>query len=265
MKYPGLIGGGIVFLLGMVVIAYQANPAWVMLVFATLAGIRLIPKTPGLPLLFLGVFLAGFYGYVSFRTFLRLHVEDVAAAILIERGTLVFLIAALVLTAKLTKTRFSMQLQKPRWNNRIYFPFITHGFHSIPIRLFFLFSVMGSVIGFSFNVFLFGEWDGMKEIVLFALAFSIVNATLEEMLWRGTLFPILAGQVSWMYAFALTSLAFGLHHIALGIPFWAALGFSIGGFFFAIVKWRSESLFPPILWHFIINLLMVFSGFILPN
>lgn len=62
----------------------------------------------------------------------------------------------------------------------------------------------------------------------------------------------------------VTSLAFGLHHIALGIPFWPALGFSIGGFFFAIVKWRSESLFPPILLHFIINLLMVFSGFILP-
>ncbi|WP_430507703.1 CPBP family intramembrane glutamic endopeptidase [Rossellomorea marisflavi] len=104
----------------------------------------------------------------------------------------------------------------------------------------------------------------MKEIVLFALAFSIVNATLEEMLWRGTLLPVLAGQVSWLYALVVTSLAFGLHHIALGIPFWPALGFSIGGFFFAIVKWRSESLFPPILWHFIINLLMVFSGFILP-
>lgn len=248
----------------MVVIACQAHPVWVMLVFAALVGIMFATKSPGLPFFFLGVFLGGFYGYVSFRTFLRLHVEDVAAAILIERGTLVILIAALVLTAKLTKTSFSMQLQKPKWDNRIYFPFITHGFHSIPIRLFFLFSVIGSVIGFSFNVFLFGEWDGMKEIVLFALAFSIVNATLEEMLWRGTLFPILAGQVSWMYALVVTSLAFGLHHIALGIPFWAALGFSIGGFFFAIVKWRSESLFPPILWHFIINLLMVFSGFILP-
>lgn len=48
------MGGGIVFLIGMVVIACQAHPAWVLLLFATLAGIRLIPKTPGLPLLFLG-------------------------------------------------------------------------------------------------------------------------------------------------------------------------------------------------------------------
>ncbi|WP_430494313.1 hypothetical protein [Rossellomorea marisflavi] len=49
MKHPGLMGGGIVFLLGMVVIACQAHLAWVLLVFVTLAGIRLIPERLACP------------------------------------------------------------------------------------------------------------------------------------------------------------------------------------------------------------------------
>ncbi|WP_425348961.1 CPBP family intramembrane glutamic endopeptidase [Halalkalibacter urbisdiaboli] len=93
----------------------------------------------------------------------------------------------------------------------------------------------------------------MKELLIFAFVFSFVNAVLEELLWRGTLFQILSHQVSMLYALVITSLAFGLHHIAIGIPFAVAISFSIGGFFFAIIMSRSESVIPSILWHFIIN------------
>jgi hypothetical protein len=38
--------------------------------------------------------------------------------------------------------------------------------------------------------------------------------------------------------------------------------FSFGGIFFVGIVMRSKSIFPSIIWHILLNLGMVFSGFI---
>ncbi|KQU63235.1 hypothetical protein ASG66_02150 [Bacillus sp. Leaf406] len=255
---------GICFLLGIVFISYGVQVLWILPVIVVLIISGILMKESRKIASVLVMFLFSFYAYVALSDLFKLYTNALELIVLVDRILLLIIILGLLAIAKVMRIPFSMQLQKPKWENRIYFPFITHGFHSIPIRLFYVFSIIGSVVCFSANVFFFGNWGGMKDIVLFAVAFSILNATLEELLWRGSLFQILSRHVSMIYALIVTSLAFGLHHIALGIPFAAALSFSIGGFFFAVVMSRSESVFPSIVWHMIINFLMVLSGFIIP-
>ena len=154
-------------------------------------------------------------------------------------------------------------MNKPNWKEYIHFPFLTHGFHSVQVSRFLLFSMLGTAAAFIPLLFLFGDWEQMKRLAVFALLFSLVNAFLEEMLWRGALFHILSAEKSMPYAVIMTSLAFGLHHIAIGIPFAASLAFSIGGVFFAFLTVQSRSIRPSFIWHFEINILMVFGGFII--
>jgi membrane protease YdiL (CAAX protease family) len=140
---------------------------------------------------------------------------------------------------------------------------VTHGFHSIKISTFLIIAILGNMLVFVPLIFFLNDSEQLRNLLLFGVAFSLINAFLEELIWRGRFFSILSNEVSILYALVFTSLAFGLHHIVIGIPFFAAFSFSIGGLFFALVVIKTNSIIPAVLWHFIINMCMVFSGLII--
>ncbi len=255
---------GILYLLGMILLSYGIRTSLVLLIAVIFCAFAIARKDVRYLILSLLTFLLSFYVYTLLREIFHRYIDNLAITVILDRLLLSLIIISLVIIASLHRRSISLNLRKPRWDNQIYFPFVTHGFHSIKISLFLKISILGNVAVFIPLLFVFGDWERMKDLLVFALLFSIVNAFLEELLWRVTLFQVLAKEVSMLYAFIITSLAFGLHHIAIGIPFAVAISFSIGGIFFAIVTTRSESVIPAILWHLIINLFMVFSGFIIP-
>lgn len=69
--------------------------------------------------------------------------------------------------------------------------------------------------------------------------------------------------VSIRSAVIITSIGFGLLHLTVGIPFIFSLLFSIGGLFYALVVMKTNSIYPSIIFHFVINVGMVLSGLIL--
>lgn len=103
----------------------------------------------------------------------------------------------------------------------------------------------------------------LQTMIIFALLFSVINGFLEEVIWRGILLHRFRESSSDGYALFITSLGFGLNHFSIGIPFLPSVLFSIGGVFFAGVVLRSNSIYPAVLWHVLINVGMVLSGFIL--
>jgi len=255
---------GVLYLLGIILISYGIRTPLVLFIAVIFCVLAIARKEIRYLIVSLLTFLLSFYVYTLLSDLFHRYIDDLALTVLLDRLLLSLIILSLVISACLCRKSISLNFRKPDWDNLIYFPFITHGFHSIKISQFFKLSILGNVAVFIPLIFLFGDWERMKDLLLFAILFSTVNAFLEELLWRGTLFQVLSNEVSMLYALIITSLAFGLHHIAIGIPFAAAISFSIGGFFFAIVMSRSKSVIPAILWHFIINLFMVFSGFIIP-
>lgn len=57
------------------------------------------------------------------------------------------------------------------------------------------------------------EMSDLKTILLFGILFAIINATLEEVIWRGIMLSSLKRNVSTFYAVVITSIGFGLLHI----------------------------------------------------
>ncbi len=103
-------------------------------------------------------------------------------------------------------------------------------------------------------------WPYAKSVWLLALVFSLVNAALEEWIWRGLLLSRFSVLLGHRPALLVTSLGFGLQHYSLGFSWFICLAFAVGGLFYGLVTVQSRSLLPAVLWHFIINMLMVFAG-----
>ncbi|MDR1867803.1 MAG: CPBP family intramembrane metalloprotease [Treponema sp.] len=94
------------------------------------------------------------------------------------------------------------------------------------------------------------------------LIFSIINAILEELIWRGFLLSRLTDLYSKEISLFTMSLSFCLYHYSLGFSITTCLLFSLGGVYFGGVTLRSKGLLPAIIMHISMNTLFVAVGII---
>ncbi|WLR59046.1 CPBP family intramembrane glutamic endopeptidase [Guptibacillus hwajinpoensis] len=177
--------------------------------------------------------------------------------ILINRSLLTLILIGIVFSLVLFKEKISIFGKMPDWQKRIILPF-----HTIKLSYFLLFGLMGSCI-ILIPLFINQEMSYIKSVLVFGLLFAIINATLEELIWRGIMLSSLQRDVSTFYAVLITSVGFGLLHISIGISLFISLLFSLGGLFYAIVVLKTKSIYPSIAFHIVINLGMVFNGWII--
>ncbi|WP_286197721.1 CPBP family intramembrane glutamic endopeptidase [Bacillus sp. ISL-34] len=176
--------------------------------------------------------------------------------IIINRSLLMFIMVGTVISLMLSKQKIFFFALLPEWHRRITMPF-----HTIKLPYFLL---IGLMVSSTILIPLFSqEMSDLKTILLFGILFAIINATLEEVIWRGIMLSSLKRNVSTFYAVVITSIGFGLLHISIGIPVIISLLFSFGGLFYAIVVLKTNSIYPSIVFHIVINLGMVFNGWII--
>nr|WP_263324527.1 type II CAAX endopeptidase family protein [Neobacillus sp. Marseille-Q6967] len=209
---------------------------------------------------FTALFIAFLLSFLLFQ-YTNNHIDewDISVEIktLINRSLLIVIIAGLVFTQMFYKQKIDLFSRLPKWNSRITLPF-----HTIKVTYFFL---IGLTVSSSILIPLF-VYQGMsyvKSMLLFGILFALINATLEEIIWRGILLSSIKRSVSTFYAVVITSLGFGLLHMSIGIPIMISLLFSFGGLFYAIVVLKTNSIYPAIIFHIVINLGMVFNGWII--
>ncbi|MGG0188427.1 CPBP family intramembrane glutamic endopeptidase [Bacillus rhizoplanae] len=182
--------------------------------------------------------------------------------ILIRRLCLLLVFIPFIIASRRYKQTFISYWQKPKWKNTLYAPFIWRGPQEITIQLFLIIAISINIIVFIPFLFLKGL-TYIQHVFLFAILFSIINAVLEEWIWRGILLTNFTKQVGEKWAVVLTSAGFGLQHYSLGFPWIVCISFSIGGFFYGGITVKANSILPAVIWHTALNLLMVCSGMIL--
>lgn len=149
-----------------------------------------------------------------------------------------------------------------RWGNAkesIYFPFVWKGKHETISRFIIIFCgiclipMIVAVLSFAID----------KNILLYGLLFTIVNAALEEIIWRGFILARTIDFVGEKQALIISALSFGIYHISLGFPLWACLIFSVGGFYMGGATIVSKGLLPAFTMHVFVNMIFVLYGIIL--
>jgi uncharacterized protein len=125
------------------------------------------------------------------------------------------------------------------------------------------------LIGIIVNVMIYGFFIIQKDIeyiqmlVWFCLFFSVINAVFEEVIWRGILLSALKEATSTWYAVSVTSVGFGLLHLSIGFSISLSLFISVAGVIYALITLKTNSIYPSIAFHIVINIGMVYSGFII--
>lgn len=176
--------------------------------------------------------------------------------ILLNRSLLLLIVVSLVAALRFGKQDVSIFLQKPKWRDRVILPF-----HTVSVLNFWLTGIFTTVLVFSPFIFR-QEIEEIKSLLLFALFFSLINAVCEEVIWRGLLLSSLQKYVSHHLALIITSIGFGLLHLAIGMPMIVSLSFSFAGLYYALLVLESRSIYPAIIHHYVINMGMVLSGWI---
>jgi len=140
----------------------------------------------------------------------------------------------------------------------IHIPFIWKGFKEIEWRFTIIFSLLWLLVAVIFAV----KSGIIYNILLYGILFSIINAILEEFIWRGFVLSRLIDISTEKIALIVSSLAFGLYHYSLNFPLLVCLVFAVGGFFIGGSAIKSKGLLSPIIMHFSVNLAFVFIGII---
>lgn len=99
-------------------------------------------------------------------------------------------------------------------------------------------------------------------VLLYGLLFSVLNALLEEVIWRGFITSRAMDVVGEQQALVLTAVSFGIYHLSLGFAPWVCAIFAIGGFYMGGAAIKSKGLLAPFIMHVFVNMIFVAFGLI---
>ncbi|WP_175639321.1 CPBP family intramembrane glutamic endopeptidase [Metabacillus schmidteae] len=246
----------VLFFLGIASISYQQA---VFTAFICIAFIILLftDKERQFIISLLLSFLIGFIIFTVSNNFVEPLTISKEVKILLNRFFLVFIIIGMVFIHLLFHKKVSLYNEKPDWKNPIVLPF-----HKINT---FRFWLIGIIVNGMIYLFFIVQKDVeyIQSLLLFCLFFSMINAVFEEVIWRGIMLSSLMEFSTTRYSVIVTSVGFGLLHLAIGFSIFLSLLISVAGVIYALITLKTNSLYPSIAFHIVVNIGMVYSGFIL--
>ncbi|GIP39107.1 hypothetical protein J31TS4_23870 [Paenibacillus sp. J31TS4] len=141
----------------------------------------------------------------------------------------------------------------------IHTPFIWRGIRDPVWRFLLIFlAVTGTVSVFLID---FGRED-LPRLLGYGLLFAVVNAVLEEWLWRGYVLARLVDAAGERAGLLFAGAAFGLYHYSIGFPWLVCLLFIPCGWLMGGVTIRSGGLLPVLILHIVMNVVFVLTGLV---
>jgi len=250
------IVSAVLFLLGIVSISFQ-QLLFSVLVLVGFVILIILDKEKRFIASLLLMFLFGFIGFMASTHFVGTLTISKESKILLNRTSLVLIIIVLVTNYFFFKKKVSLYNAKPDWGNPIVLPF-----HRVNTFWFWLIGIAVNAMIYLFFI-LQKDLEYIQALFWFCLLFSLINAVFEEVIWRGILLSALHAYTSTGFAIVVTSIGFGLLHLAIGFSFGLCLLIAMAGVIYAVITLKTNSIYPSIVFHFIVNIGMVYSGLIL--
>lgn len=245
------------FFLGITSISYQQE-VFSLFVFIGLGILLLfVNKEKRFVISLLLSFLIGFVVYMVLNNFVGSMNITKEIKVILNRLFLVFIIIGIIFNHIFFHKKVSWHNEKPDWNNPIVLPF-----HKINTFWFWMIGIVVNVVIYAFFIFQ-KDIEHIQMLLMFCLFFSLINAIFEEVIWRGILLSSLKKHISTGYAVIVTSVGFGLLHLSIGFSISLSLLISLAGLIYAIITLKTNSIYPSIVFHIVINIGMVYSGFII--
>lgn len=110
----------------------------------------------------------------------------------------------------------------------------------------------------------------LEHYVAFSVFLAVFHSLLEEYYWRWYVFGRLQLLTSWKWSYPLAGLAFAAHHFVVLSTYFppfltliSGVGVAIGGIFWCWLYHRYQSLLGCWLSHFLVDVIILYIGFLL--
>lgn len=245
------------FFLGITFISYQQG-VFSSFVFIGLIILLFVYKEKRFITSLLLFFLIGFVAFMVSNNVIGAMTISKEIKIILNRFFLVFIMIGIIFNYLFfKKKRISWYNEKPNWKNPIILPF-----HKVDTFWFWMIGIVVNGIVYLFFI-VQNDREFIQSLFLFCLFFSLINAVFEEVIWRGIMLSALKEGTSAGYAIFVTSVGFGLLHLAIGFSISLSLLISVAGVIYALITLKTNSIYPSIVFHMVINIGMVYSGLII--
>ncbi|WP_236628625.1 CPBP family intramembrane glutamic endopeptidase [Paenibacillus mucilaginosus] len=204
-------------------------------------------------------YMAGYVIYTCLVPLFHALPGDREAVISLSRLSLIGFLVPFYFANRMDPPRVNY-LKRGSFRETIYFPFIFSGFLRDPIWRFLLIFAAVTLTAFVWAM----DWkqENLGRMLLYALLFAVINAPLEEVLWRGYVLSRFTDRLGETRGLLAMALGFGFYHYSLGFPWSICALFSFFGLLMGGVAVRSRGLLPVILLHFWMNVLFVLGGIV---
>lgn len=245
------------FFLGITSISYKHEVFSLFVFMGLMVLFFVVKKEKRFVISLLLSFLIGFVIFMVSNEFVGTMNISKEIKIILNRLFLVFILTGIVFNQFIFNKKVSWYNNKPDWKNPIVLPF-----HKVNTFWFWMIGIIVNVIIYA--VFIFQkDIEYIQMLLLFCLFFSLINSVFEEVIWRGILLSALREHTSTGYAVVITSVGFGLLHLSIGFSMSLSLLISVAGVIYALITLKTNSIYPSIVFHIVINIGMVYSGFII--
>jgi uncharacterized protein len=245
------------FFIGITSISYQQEVLSLFVFMGLVILLLIVKKEKRFIISLLLSFLIGYVIFMVSNDFVGTMNISKEIKIILNRLSLVFIIIGIIFNHLFFHKKVSWHNEKPDWNNPIVLPF-----HKVNTFWFWMIGIVVNVVIYAFFI-IQKDIEHIQKIIVFCLSFSLINAVFEEVIWRGILLSALKKHASTGYAVIVTSVGFGLLHLSIGFSISLSLLISLAGVIYAIITLKTNSIYPSIVFHIVINIGMVYSGFII--
>jgi len=244
------------FFIGIVLVSFEQ---WVLSYITIIGFVSLFftNKEKRFMISLLFSFLIGYAIFLFFANSVETLDITKEVRIILNRLFLAFIIIAVSINHLIYNKKITWYNNKPNWKNQIVLPF-----HKIDTFTFWVIGIVVNVIVYLFLI-LQKDLDSILSLFFFCLLFTLINAVFEELIWRGIMLSSLMQHTSSFHAIIMTSVGFGLLHLAIGFSLFFCLLISIAGVIYATITIKTNSIYPSIVFHMVINIGMVYSGLII--
>ena len=179
--------------------------------------------------------------------------------LMLDKVLLLFPILMIFYVCHKFKQDVSLFFKKTKWNQGISLSFLSRRLFYLSIYRFLMIAL--SITTIMYLPFIILEAPNFQLRWFFwILVYAAISSIMEEVLWRGMIMTAMKNLTNESFAIFFSSAAYGFSYIMFGYSLSICLLISLFGCYWGFVTFRSGSVIPAMIWHFVFQVLMVLSG-----
>lgn len=179
--------------------------------------------------------------------------------LMLDKVLLLFPIVMIFYVCHKFKQNVSLFFKKTVWDQKVSLHFLSRRLFKLSVYRFLMAAIC--ITTTMYLPFIILEAPNIKlQWFFWIFIYAAITSITEEILWRGLIMTAMKNLTNQSFAIFFSSAAYGFSYLMFGYSFSICLLIALFGCYWGFITFRSASIVPALIWHFVFQVLMVLSG-----